>query len=534
MIIRPEGVAYPNHGEQEKQRTASGPRLGLLAGLCLFVGALMEPAAMAATNAPPSITSFGALRDQARALAASDYKKEAEPAAPDFLKNLTYDQYQEIHFRPEQSPWRADKLKFDLQLFHRGYLFPDPVRIHLLENGQARDLGFSPGQFNYGNNHFPQPLGSDLGFAGLRLVYTPSTDHSEQTVEVASFLGASYFRLVGLRQRYGGAFRGLAIDTGEPAGEEFPQFKEFWIEKPGPSAELLQCFALMDSPTCAGAYRFVLKPGEDTTVEMEASLFVRKSGKKIGLAPLTSMFLFGKNRTRLIPDFRPEVHDSDGLLVQTAEGAWTWRSLVNPAKTHRIHRFAVTNLAGFGLLQRERDFHAYEDLRARYDLRPGLWVKPGNDWGAGSVELVEIPSPNEFNDNIVAYWLPREPVAPGQEIHWAGKLTALSHGPDEGSLSRAMSTRLSPAHEKTPPRFVVDFTADCLPAMGNRTNLDAKVEVSRGDIQNLVLQRNEVTGGWRTVFDLANAGGEEVEMRLFLHQGAKALSETWVYHYQAE
>src|SRR5579859_433175 len=166
MIICPEGVLYPNDREQEKQRTASGPRLGLLAGLCLFVGALPGPASMAATNAAPPITSFGALRDQARALAASDYKQQTEQAAPDFLKNLTYDQYQEIHFRPEQSPWHADRLKFDLQLFHRGYLFLDPVRIHLLENGQARDLGFSPGQFNYGNNHFSQPLGGDLGFAG--------------------------------------------------------------------------------------------------------------------------------------------------------------------------------------------------------------------------------------------------------------------------------------------------------------------------------------------------------------------------------
>jgi glucans biosynthesis protein len=290
----------------------------------------------------------------------------------------------------------------------------------------------------------------------------------------------------------------------------------------------------LDSPTCAGAYRFVLRPGDDIVAEMEASLFVRKGGKKLGLAPLTSMFLQGKNRTRYLADFRPEIHDSDGLLVQTSTGEWFWRPLVNPTKTHQIHRFPMDGVLGFGLLQRERDFHCYEDLGARYDLRPSLWVQPQDHWGAGHVELVEIPSPNEFNDNMVAYWVPKEPPAPGQELHWTCKLAALVNGPDEGPLAHVASTRISPAHDKVPPRFVLDFTESHPAAPGQSGAVEAKAQVSRGDIQSLVVQTNGVVGGWRAFFDLANAGNEPTEMRLFLQQAGKPLSETWVYHYQPE
>jgi glucans biosynthesis protein len=267
---------------------------------------------------------------------------------------------------------------------------------------------------------------------------------------------------------------------------------------------------------------------------MEAYLFVRKAGKKFGLGPLTSMFLIGKNRTGFLPDFRPEVHDSDGLLVQKSGGEWIWRPLVNPPKTHQLHRFSVDGLAGFGLLQREREFHNYEDLEARYELRPSLWVQPQNNWGSGAVELVEIPSPNEYNDNMVAYWLPKEKAEVGQELHWTCRLSALSDGPDQGSLARALSTRISPAHDKVPTRFVLDFSGDCLPALGANQDVEARAQVSRGEIRNLVTERNEVTGGWRVIFDLAVGGHEDTELRVVLHKSGEPLSETWVYHYQRE
>jgi glucans biosynthesis protein len=490
----------------------------------------------AATNSPapapqaPPAFSFEVVRQRARELAAKEYHPGSGPELPDFLKNLTFDQYQDIRFRPEQAPWYNEHLPFGVQFFHRGFLYQDPVRIHLVEQGQVRDVQFSAGQFDYGKNKFPKPVPADLHFAGLRVVYWPG--RSDKWNEVASFVGASYFRLVGLHQRYGVAGRGLTIDTGEPGGEEFPRFSEFWIEKPGESADSLQLFALLDSPSVAGAYRFVIHPGEDTSVEVEASLFVRNEGKKFGFAPLTSMFLMGENRTRYIPDYRPEVHDSDGCLLQTAAGEWLWRPLVNPEKKHQITRFPADDLRGFGLLQRDRDFRDYEDLGARYDLRPGLWVKPGNHWGAGAVELVEIPSPAEWNDNIVAYWVPNQKPVRGQEFHLTYTLSASLAEPEQSTGFRVRATRINPEQDKNPPRFIIDFAGDTDPSLPANAPVEAKVQASHGQVRNLVTQTNEVTGGWRAFFDLAEAGSDPAELRLWLQSGNKAVSETWVYHFQ--
>jgi len=517
-----------------KWHPGKGWGLGFAAAVSLLVCAVAGHTSASAAETTAKPFSFETVREQARALAAREYQPGPGVKIPDFLKNLSYDQYQDIRFRPEKSPWYRDHLRFDLEFFHPGFIYPDPVSIHLVENGAISTLAFSPQQFDYGKNQFPEPVPDNLGFSGFRVIYQPSSDHRGSRPEVASFLGASYFRMVGTRQRYGSSFRGLAIDTGEPGGEEFPKFVDFWIERPGAAARYLQCFALLDSPSCAGAYRLILHPGDSAVIELEASLFVRKGGRKIGLAPLTSMFLMGKNRTSYLPDFRPEVHDADGLLVQASRGERLWRPLVNPPKVHHMHRFAVDGLAGFGLLQREREFHCYEDLNARYELRPSLWVKPQNNWGPGAVELVEIPSPNEYNDNIVAYWIPKEKTEAGQELHWTCRLSAMSDGPDEGSLARVVSTRLSPAHDKVPCRFVLDFSGDCLPALEPNERVEASAQASRGEIRNLVTEPNEVTGGWRVFFDLAAEGHEETKLRVALQESGRPLSETWIYHYQAE
>ena len=402
--------------------------------------------------------------------------------------------------------------------------------IHLVEEGQVRDFDFSPQQFDYGPVHFPEPLPRDLHFAGLRVLYP--VNHPRNQDEVASFLGASYFRLLGARQRYGASFRGLAIDTAEPSGEEFPRFTEFWVEKPGAQSTFLQVFALLDSPRVAGAYRFVLKPGETTTVEEEASVFIRKEIKKLGLAPLTSMFLIGENRTRFVPDFRPEIHDSDGLLLQMGDGQWLWRPLVNPQKSHRVSSFAADNLAAFGLLQRDHDFRSYEDLAARYDLRPSLWVQPATNWGAGAVELVEIPTPNEFHDNVVAYWVPKQKPAPGQEFHWACTLSTFLSGPHASRAGGCAGHAHQPRARQEPPRFVIDFTGDTPASLATNAAVQAKVQTSRGEVRNLVVQKNDITGGWRVFFDLAGELNEDTDLRAFLLNGNQTISETWVYRYQ--
>jgi periplasmic glucans biosynthesis protein len=518
---------------QTKEAYRLAVRLSRWSLLCLAVSVLrFAAAAEAPAPAAPggSAFSFEVLRQRARELATKDYHPEPGPELPDFLKSLTFDQYQDIRFRPEEAPWAKEHLPFGVQFFHRGFIYQEPVRIHLVEDGQVREAQFSAGQFDYGKNKFPKPVPAGLHYAGVRIVFNP--EGTAKPDEVASFVGASYFRLVGLHQRYGAAGRGLTVDTGEPGGEEFPRFSEFWIEKPAESASTLRLFALLESPSAAGAYRFVIHPGENTLAEVEASVFVRKAGKKLGFAPLTSMFLMGENRTRFIADYRPEVHDSDGLLLEGSTGEWLWRPLVNPEKKHHISRFPADDPPGFGLLQRDRDFHNYEDLGARYDLRPSLWVKPLNQWGSGAVELVEIPSPAEWNDNIVAYWVPRQAPSPGQEFHLSYSLTATLAEPEPPSRLQVQATRINPAQDKSPPRILVDFAGPTVPPVAAGVAVEAKAQASHGEVRNLVTQPNEVTGGRRTFFDLAGLGTEPAELRLWLQSSNQPVSETWVYHFQ--
>ncbi len=502
----------------------SRPVISSLAVLCFFV-------AMQATPAQePTAFSFQELQARARALAAKDYHPETQPELPEYLKKLSYDDYQRIRFLPDRGPWQAEGLKFGVQFFHRGFIYQDPVRIHLVEQGRVRDFAFSPQQFEYGSNHFPTPVPPDLQFAGLRVLY-PLNSPAKQD-EVAAFLGASYFRVIGAEQVYGASFRGLAIDTAEPSGEEFPRFTDFWLEKPAPGDNSARLYALLDSPSVAGAYQFVIRPGGTTQVEVEARLFFRKPVKKLGVAPVTSMFLVGKNRTRFVPDFRPEVHDSDGLVLQTNAQSSVWRPLINPEKEHVISRFSASALTGFGLLQRDHQFDHYQDLAGRYERRPSLWVQPRQDWGTGTVELVEIPSANEWNDNVVSYWVPGQNPEPGQGLQLSYTLSAGLGAPERCEMLRVEATRITPPHDKNPPRFVIDFSGNPPQGAGGGAPIEAAVQTSSGKIQNLVTQTNELTGGWRAFFDLVGASDKGSELNLFLHRHGQPVSETWLYHYE--
>jgi glucans biosynthesis protein len=474
--------------------------------------------------------SFNTARELARSLAAKDFKPEQNTDLPEALKNLTYDQYQAIRFRPERSLWKDDHVRFIAQFFQRGYLYQDPVKIHVIDDGRVSDVAFSPEQFDYQTSRIPKDLPATLQFGGFRLLYPLNSP--QKMDEVAEFLGASYFRVLGEAQRYGSSIRGLAIDTGEPTGEEFPRFTEFWLEKPHALAGGMRLYALLDSPSVAGAYRFVIEPGANTTVEVEASLFFRKSPKKIGLAPLGSFFMTGQNRTRYFPDYRPQVHDSDGLLVEAGDGDWLWRPLVNPARTYRISRFPSAEGKRFGLMQRDREFGDYDDLGSRFERRPSYWVEPGENWGPGAVELLEIPTPNEFNDNMVAYWAPRNIPAPDQELHLTYRISASLAGPDEGPKLRVRSTRVRPESGDAPPRFVIDFPGTAPYLADLSTAGSAKAQVSEGQVQNLIVQTNDASGGWQVFFDLVGAADKRAELRLHLQSGNELESETWVYDYQ--
>lgn len=474
------------------------------------------------SGAPGSAWSFNQLRERARQLALSDFKPAGGAPLSDEIKKLNYDQYHQIQFRPEHAPWPGES-RFQVHLIHRGYLFGEPIRFHLVENGQSRELRFATNQFHYGGVTPPRSAPVDFGFAGFKIVFQAG----EARPEIASFLGASYFRIVGTKQHYGASARALAIDTGETRAEEFPRFTEFWIEKPAPEGDFLRLYALLDSPSASGAYRFVLKPGEVTVAEIEGSLFPRDPSRKFGLAPITSMFLMGEERWRQVSDFRPEVHDSDGLLVRSGSVTAAWRPLLNPEKKHVISRFAASEMDGFGLLQRDRLFNNYQDLQARYDLRPSFWVKPVARWGTGVVELVEIPSDTEYNDNIVAYWVPETKPAKGQELRYGYTLSALSMEPASSPLLKVMATRIARGDGKKPTKFVVDFSGDSGPAQSGGS-LQGRVEGDESEVTNLVTQRNDVTGGWRVAFELADERADS-ELRLSLRKNGKIISETWTW-----
>ncbi len=359
-------------------------------------------------QAPPKFDFDDVVR-RARDLATADFDT-ASPALPEALNKLDFDAWRDIRFRPDRAFLAANGSRFRLQLFHLGHLYRRPVTINTLRDGIPTPIPYAANLFDYGRTKIDKPLPVNLGFAGFRLHYPLNSPKVFD--EVIAFLGASYFRFLGRDQRYGMSARALAVGAGTPA-EEFPFFREFWIETPEPNPDQATIYALLDSPSATGAYRFELYPGIDAAIEISAALFPRKPNVKFGLAPLTAMFFIGEDDHRFNDDFRPELHDADGLLIHSGTGEWIWRPLRNPTKLE-VSDFLDRDLRGFGLLQRDRDFDHYQDLDLAYEMRPSYFVEPRESWGAGRVELVELPTEHETNDNIVASFVPKDAPEPGK------------------------------------------------------------------------------------------------------------------------
>jgi glucans biosynthesis protein len=478
--------------------------------------------------------SFDDVAHSAEQLAAAPYKKPGE-TLPKELAALTYDQYRDIRYRPEGLLWRDAKLPFDIGFHHRGLYYDQPVKISEINEQGIAEIKFDPGLFDYGANKIDPAKMAGLGFAGFR-VHFPI--NSKARDEVLSFLGASYFRALGKEQGYGLSARALAVDTGLPSGEEFPRFVEFWIERPAAGAKELVIYALMDSRRVTGAYRFTLKPGAETAIDIKARLYLREAVGKLGVAPLTSMFFFGENQKSPADDYRPEVHDSDGLSLRAANGEWIWRPLLNP-KRLLVTSFATANPLGFGLMQRDRDFTHYEDLEQRYDNRPSAWVEPKGSWGPGRVELVQIPSPDESNDNIVAYWVPDTPPQPKQPLDIEYRLLWQRDADARPPLSWVEQTRKGHGYEKAPENsigLVIDFDGPVF----KKLPADARLEgIVSGDANVEILRRhtyrNDITGGWRMTLAVRRIdNGKPAELRAFLRNGTETVSETWSYIIPAE
>jgi periplasmic glucans biosynthesis protein len=488
--------------------------------------------ARAQTSGLPKLPSFGFGDVIARARDLATAPFDPAPPLPAALAQMTAQDWSSIRFRPESAFFAESGGPFRMQLFHLGGPYAQAVTINIVRDGIATPIPYTANLFDYGRAHPVGPLPINLGFAGFRFHY-PLNDAGVFD-EVLAFLGATYFRMLGRGQRYGLSARGIAVDAGQP-DEEFPFFREFWIEAPSADADRVRFYALLDGPSLTGAYQFGLLPGEDAKLRISASLFARKSGRKFGLAPLTSMFCSGENDRRIHDDYRPERHDSDGLALHTGAGEWIWRPLRNPPSP-AFASFLDRDVGGFGLLQRDRNFDHYQDIDRAFELHPSYWVEPVGGWGAGKIELIELPTSDDSSDNIVASWIPDEPLAPGAIKEIAYTITAFGDGRDPSPNGRVVDT-----FETTPQadgatsrpsadsrRFMVDFAGGDL---GYRLSAPSTVTVVPtavgGQILRSFLTPNQRAGGFRAALDVALDKGQNCELRLFLRADGRALTETW-------
>lgn len=472
------------------------------------------------------------LANMAKDLAAKNYTAPNDTLPPE-LKDLDYDQHRDIRFVRNNGPWFGQRLPFEVQFFHLGSLFNTSVPINEVINGKSHPIKYSSAFFDYGKNNFDTSKLYNIGYAGFRLHNPLNT--ARYYDELVSFLGASYFRALGKGHKYGLSARGLAIDTAVQTGEEFPIFKEFWLEKPNRRSKSVRVYALLDSPSVAGAYSFNITPGANTTMEVEARLFPRKNINKLGVAPLTSMFLFGENTKNRFDDHRPEVHDSDGLLVWNGQNEWLWRPLDN-SKYLRISSFVDNNPKGFGLLQRDTAPEHYQDFEANYEARPSVWVEPLGDWGKGSVELVEIPSIQEIHDNIVAYWVPKKQAIAGKEYSFNYRLNWCSRVPVKNKPVRILATRtgiggVSGMLETNKRKFVVDFAENAaLTKAFNKGLVKIEASATEGEIIGTHLVLNPLTKGLTAYVDF-KPNGKTAELRISLKNGEENASEIWSYQW---
>lgn len=465
------------------------------------------------------------MRKLAETLAQTEF---AAPGAsvPDAFKSLSAEQYRDIRFRTDQAVWRPDRLDFEVQLLPMGWLYDKPVEIWLVEGGEARQLKADGSMFQFGKLLENAPPEAPFGFSGFR-IHGP-LNRSDLNDEYVVFQGASYFRAIGRNQNYGLSARGLALNTAQPTGEEVPLFRAFYIEKPKPGAPEIIVHALLDSPSVTGAYRFTVLPGDATVMDIDVTLFPRRPLAHVGLAPLTSMFLHGSAHHRVNHDFRPSVHDSEGLAVLNGKGERIWRPLTNP-KTLQISAFMDKNPKGFGLAQRDRKFASFQDLGARFERRPTAWVEPKGGWGDGYVELIEIPTEVEIHDNIIAYWKPAKALEPGiahrfvYRLHWTESIPASWSG---AWVNKTLVGGMKKADTQL---FVVDFEG---PSVRDLRELPvAQLGVSSGSVSNLSVQKHPDINGARVTFELNTAGTEVVELRLSLKSGEKLISETWLFRW---
>lgn len=497
----------------------------LMVALALAGLGVPQPGLAGPRLGAPEPFSFDALAAQARALAARPHRTPAAPRAG-LLDRIDYDAYWRIRFRPEMAvPLPGD---MSVQFFHLGRYAREPVAVSVLEGGRARPLAYDTALFDMPADSPARALGTAAGLAGLRVMRPGGAP------DWLSFLGASYFRCDGPDAQYGLSARGLAIDTGLARAEEFPRFSAFWVGPGEREGEDVAVYALLESPSVTGAYRFgaTREAGPGQRLDVSSRLFFRHGVERLGVAPLTSMFWYAEGKGRAdAPDWRPEIHDSDGLAIETGAGERLWRPLRNPRGVSALS-FFDRDPRGFGLIQRDRDFANYQDDGVFYDRRPSAWVAPRGGWGPGAVQLVEIPTDDETFDNIVAFWTPERQPAAGDALAFDYTLDWRDRDPFPEGLGRVVATRLGwggvPGQPRPPGlvKYVIDFEGGLLDGLDD----GVEAEIWAGDGGTITLSRAyRIVGarGWRLMFDLDGAAERPVELRAFLRRGSDALTETW-------
>ena len=449
---------------------------------------------------------------------------------PAELADLNGQQYQAIQYKPAANLWKGDPLNFQLQFLHTGFQYKVPVDVRTVEGGVARPFKYSPSLFDYAAPVQAPPPDSRAGFSGFRAL--GSIHRADAMEDFLVFQGASYFRAIAAAQTYGMSARGVCINTAQAAGEEFPVFRGFWVQKPAPGDRQLLIYALLDGPSLAGVYKFRVEPGRPTVMEVECTLFPRKPLTHVGIAPLTSMYFYGSADATRLDDYRPSVHNSDGLLLWTGSGEWLWRPLINP---ERLQYTAFSDRApkGFGLLQRERAFHAYQDIDARFGDRPSVWVEPMADWGEGTIDLIELPTRSEIYDNVVAFWRPKAPLAETASHHFRYRLHWCWEPPVRSTKAYVMQTLVGALNKPENRHFVIDFVSGGSCNGCNVPPFTAEVRAGEGEIRNVAVRTNPATGGQRVSFEFRPGRAEQTDLRCELKQNGQAISEVWIYRWTA-
>jgi glucans biosynthesis protein len=481
--------------------------------------------------------SFEELKTLADTMAKSPYVAPVSPS-PEVLNRIDYDAHGKIKFKTDLALWANGPGEFPVTFFHLGRYFQKPVHMFVVDNGQAREILYDNAYFDMPADSPAHQLPDNSGFAGFRFQEPRNGKLDWRKNDWVAFLGASYFRAIGQLYQYGLSARGLAVDVAVfGKSEEFPNFTQVYFETPEPGSDTVTLFALLDGPSVTGAYRFVMRRAEAVIMDIESVVYLRQDVSRLGIAPLTSMYWFSETAKTTAIDWRPEIHDSDGLAMWTGAGERIWRPLNNPPRII-TSAFSDESPKGFGLLQRDRNFDHYLD-GVYYDRRPSLWIEPKGDWGRGALQLVEIPTDDEIHDNVVAMWVPAEAARAGQSFAFQYRMHWSAEEPYPTPLARVVATRLGnggqagTARPKGVRKFMIEFMGEPLTRLPAGTIPRPVLTTSRGEFANILTEAvpDDVPGHWRTQFDLSATGTDPVELRCYLRNGDEVLSETWLFQY---